>query len=90
MIWLLWSRPWWWYILFIIIFIFALLFFILLAVNRIKHPFWAVQPVFHYYDLHMWPFNYGIISPRLPTKNKYVNFTNINTLIIHHPEQIEK
>lgn len=90
MIWLLWSQTWWWYILFIIIFTFVLLFFILLAVNRIKHPFWAIQPVFHYYDLHMWPFNYGIISPHLPTKNKYVNFTNINTLIIQHPEQIEK
>ncbi len=65
-------------------FISFLLFFCLLAWNRFKHPFWAIQPVFHYYDLHLWLGNRGILSNRLPEKNKYVNFQKVKTTLIRN------
>jgi len=44
---------------------------------RIKYPFWAVQPVFHFYDIYYWFVNVGIIRHELPKKNRYTNFLNI-------------
>jgi hypothetical protein len=73
------------FIIFIFLFIFFILLFLfgcLLVVNRFKHPFWAIQPVFHYYDLHLYLFNKGIISKRLPEKNRYVNFQKVRTAIV--------
>ena len=46
---------------------------------RIKFKFWAIQPVFHVYDLQYWVSNVGIIRHELPDKNKYTNFREINT-----------
>ena len=46
---------------------------------RIKYRFWALQPVFHYYDLYYWIVNVGIIRKELPEKNRYVNLKNITT-----------
>lgn len=53
-----------------------ILFFIFI---RLKYRFWAIQPVFHYYDLYYWFCNTGIIRKELPSKNKYTNFKNIET-----------
>ena len=53
-----------------------MLFFIYI---RIKYRFWAIQPVFHFYDLYYWFINVGIINEALPTKNRYTNFKNITT-----------
>ena len=47
---------------------------------RIKYRFWAMQPVFHVYDLYYWFVNVGIINKELPLKNRYTNFKNIKTV----------
>jgi hypothetical protein len=62
-------------IAFIILFI--ILFFIYI---RVKFKFWALQPVFHFYDLYYWVVNVGIICKELPSKNRYTNFKNIKTI----------
>ena len=64
------------------IFVSMLLFSCILVFNRIKHPFWAIQPVFHYYDLHYWGRNKGILSSQLPDKNKFVNFQKVQTMCV--------
>lgn len=46
---------------------------------RIRYQFWALQPVFHFYDLYYWFVNVGIIRHELPEKNRYTNFNNIIT-----------
>jgi len=48
---------------------------------RVKFGFWAIQPVFHIYDFgYMWK-PPGIIQERLPEKNKYTNFKDIETIV---------
>ena len=46
---------------------------------RVKYKFWALQPVFHFYDLYYWVINVGIIRKELPEKNRYVNLKKITT-----------
>ena len=64
------------YILFFIVLI-ILIFYIYI---KLKFGFWVIQPVFHVYDIFymIWP--PGIINHTLPTKNKYTNFKNIETI----------
>jgi hypothetical protein len=45
-----------------------------------KYRFWALQPVFHFYDYHYYLFPPGIINHDLPEKNKYCNFNAIETI----------
>ena len=52
----------------------VVLFFIYI---RLKYRFWAIQPVYHYYDIQYWFYNKGIIRNELPEKNKYVNLKQI-------------
>ena len=47
---------------------------------RLKYKFWAIQPVFHFYDIYYWFVNVGIINHELPQKNKYTNFKQITTI----------
>jgi hypothetical protein len=47
---------------------------------RIKYGFWVVQPVFHVYDFGYYLYPPGIINHKLPDKNKYTNFKNIETI----------
>lgn len=47
---------------------------------RTTFQFWAIQPVFHLYDIHHWINTDKIINPQLPIINKYVNFKHINTI----------
>jgi hypothetical protein len=49
------------------------------AYVRIKYQFWALQPVFHYYDIFYWFYNKGIIRQELPQKNRYTNLKDIIT-----------
>lgn len=58
------------------IILFIILFFIFI---RLKFRFWALQPVFHIYDLYYWFFNIGIIRHEFPEKNRYTNFKEIET-----------
>ena len=48
---------------------------------RVKFGFWALQPVFHVYNLTylIWP--PGIINHALPEKKKYTKFKNIETIV---------
>ena len=62
--------------IFILVFITILLFF---AYIRIRFPFWALQPVFHIYDIGYLIFPPGIIRQDLPEKNKFTNFKDIET-----------
>lgn len=53
-----------------------ILFFIYI---RLKYKFWAIQPVFHFYDVYYWFINVGIIRKELPEKNRYTNLKQITT-----------
>jgi len=65
-------------IFYLIIFILILL-ICLRAYIRVKHVFWAIQPVIHSYDLFKVFYKSGIINKDLPEINKYCNFLNIQT-----------
>ena len=57
---------------------------------RLKYKFWALQPVFHFYDLHYWFVNKGIISKELPEKNMYVNLKKIKTKEFEYIDELTK
>ena len=64
-----------------ILLIFSLIIIFIMGFIRVKFGFWALQPVFHVYNLTylIWP--PGIINHALPEKNKYTNFKNIETIV---------
>jgi|694.fasta_scaffold25271_9 hypothetical protein len=64
-----------------ILLIFSLIIIFIMGYIRVKFGFWALQPVFHVYNLTylIWP--PGIINHDLPEKNKYTNFKNIETIV---------
>jgi len=64
-------------ILYFIIALFALI-VLFFGYVRIKYKFWAIQPVFHYYDVYYWFNDIGVIDTEPPLKNKYYN-SNILT-----------
>ena len=64
-----------------ILFILVLLVFIIYAYIRVKFGFWALQPVFHVYDIGYYFYKPGIVLHDLPEKNKYTNFKNIETVL---------
>ena len=72
------------------------LFFIVLSILliyiyiRLKFGFWAIQPVFHVYNLKYMINPPGIINDYLPEKNKYTNFKNIDTTVYTELTQIQK
>jgi hypothetical protein len=66
-------------ILYVIGFIITLIILFYIFI-KIKYKFWTIQPVFHFYDVHYWFKNIGIINKELPNKNKYTNFLNIETV----------
>ena len=56
---------------------------------RVKFGFWALQPVFHVYNLTYFIWPPGIINHDLPEKNKYINFKNIETIIYNELSEIK-
>lgn len=68
-------------------FLLILLFFIFI---RLKFKFWAIQPVFHVYDIYYWFVNVGIIREMLPEKNKYTNFKNVTTKMVENVDELTK
>ena len=46
---------------------------------RLRYKFWALQPVFHFYDIYYWFVNVGVIRKELPDNNRYVNNRQIKT-----------
>jgi hypothetical protein len=63
------------YILFFGVFIIISIFVYI----RFKFGFWALQPVFHIYDIGYMISPPGIINDFLPERNKYTNFKDIDT-----------
>ena len=57
---------------------------------RLKYKFWALQPVFHYYDIYYWFINVGIIRKELPEKNMYVNLKKIKTKEYEEIDELTK
>ena len=57
---------------------------------RLKYKFWALQPVFHFYDVYYWFVNVGIIRKELPEKNRYVNFKKIKTRAFEEVDELTK
>lgn len=67
--------------IYIFIIIVLILFLLLIKLFiKWKFPFWSIQPVFHIYDIGYYIFHVGIICHSLPSKNKYTNFKNIDTI----------
>lgn len=67
------------YIPYMILIIFIII-ILIIAFIRIKFKFWALQPVFHIYDIGYMFFPPGVIFQDLPCENKYCNFKNIETI----------
>ena len=57
----------------------VLIIILIMLFIRVKYRFWALQPVFHYYDFYYWIRNIGIIRHELPEPNRYTNFKEIRT-----------
>ena len=76
------------YLSYILFFITLIILFIYIYI-RIKFGFWAVQPVFHIYDLLYMIHAPGIINHNLPEKNKYTNFKNIETIIFSELSELK-
>ena len=55
---------------------------------RLKYKFWAIQPVFHFYDVYYWFINVGIIRHELPEKNRYVNLKQITTKLFENVDEL--
>jgi len=64
-----------------ILFFSTLIILLVYGYIRIKFGFWALQPVFHIYDIGYLIRTPGIIDHELPKKNKYTNFKNIETIL---------
>jgi len=64
-----------------ILFFGILVIFIIYIYIRLKFGFWAIQPVFHIYDIGYMLKAPGIINEHLPEKNKYTNFKDIETIL---------
>jgi len=57
---------------------------------HLKYKFWALQPVFHFYDIYYWFVNIGIIRKELPEKNRYVNNQKIKTKYFEDVDELTK
>lgn len=78
-----------WLVSLLTVVIVALLLFF--AWVRWKYRFWALQPVFHFYNLsYYWIGSRGIIRHELPEKNRYVNDLNITTTSIEELDPLTK
>jgi len=64
-----------------ILFFTTLIIIVIYIFIRLKFGFWALQPVFHLYDIGYMINPPGIIQNYLPEKNKYTNFKNIETIL---------
>ena len=67
-----------------------LIIFLIYVYIRVKYGFWVLQPVFHIYDFGYMMKPPGIIDSSLPTKNKYTNFKEIDTIVISELTSIQR
>jgi hypothetical protein len=68
----------------------VLIIFLIYIFIRLKYGFWAMQPVFHVYNLSYYLNAPGIINDYLPEKNKYTNFKDIDTILFSDITSIQK
>ena len=75
-----------------ILFFTTLIIIIIYIYIKLKLGFWAIQPVFHVYDISYMIKPPGIINDYLPEKNKYTDFKNIDTIMFSQltPLQIQR
>ena len=73
-----------------ILFFTVLIIFIVYIYIRIKYGFWVAQPVFHVYDFIYMLKPPGIINHKLPEKNKYTNFKNVETIMFQEISKIKR
>jgi hypothetical protein len=64
-----------------ILLIISLIVIFIMGYIRVKFGFWALQPVFHVYNLTYFIWPPGIINHDLPETNKFTNFKNIETIV---------
>ena len=76
------------YLPYILLIIFIIILFIY-GYIRVKYGFWAIQPVFHVYNIKYMIFPPGIIEHHLPEANKYTNFKDIDTVIFDKMSKIK-
>lgn len=57
---------------------------------RVKYGFWVLQPVFHIYDYSYMIKPPGIIDTSFPSKNKYTNFREIDTIPFSEMTSVQK
>ena len=62
--------PYYYHYIFYVLFLFILIILVICAYIKIRFRFWAMQPVFHIYDLHYYIFPCGIINYELPEEVK--------------------
>ena len=67
-----------------------LIVFLIYIYIRVKYGFWFLQPVFHVYDYSYMLKPPGIIDSSLPSKNKYTNFREIDTINMSELTSIQK
>ena len=72
-----------------ILFFGLLIIFTIYIYIRLKYGFWVMQPVFHVYDYSYMLNPPGIINNRLPEKNKYTNFKNVETIVYSELSEIK-
>jgi hypothetical protein len=72
-----------------ILFFGVLIIFLVYIYIRVKFGFWAIQPVFHVYDLGYLIKAPGIINHNLPGKNKYTNFKDIDTILFNEASDLK-
>lgn len=53
------------------ILIIILIILLLIAIYKLKYPFWSKQPVFHFHNIKYWIIPPGIIQHKKPEKNKF-------------------
>jgi len=66
-----------------------LILFLIYIYIKLKFGFWAIQPVFHVYDISYMLKAPGIINDSLPSKNKYTNFKDITTIVYTELTEIQ-
>jgi hypothetical protein len=67
-----------------------LIVFLVYIYIRVKYGFWFLQPVFHAYDYSYILNPPGIIDTSLPSKNKYTNFREIDTINMYDLTSIQQ
>ncbi len=71
------------YIISYVIAVLCIIYILCKGLIRILYPFWAIQPVFNYYNVYYWLFPNKIIHQDSPKLNKYVDLKNIKVIDIH-------